>query len=118
MFFNDAAQPPAPSLPAGRTAAPGDIIMRTSGGTVSWMHDATGDIEQIVTGMLIQTVTGDIDTSTQQNMMATAPAGVEFESPVVSTSANLVVGTGATGSFTTPTGQIVTVRDGIIVNIF
>lgn len=33
-------------------------------------------------------------------------------------SGNVVVGTGATGSFTTPTGQVVTVQDGIITNIF
>jgi phage gp45-like len=33
-------------------------------------------------------------------------------------SANLAVGTGASGSFTTPTGQIVSVSGGIITNIF
>jgi hypothetical protein len=33
-------------------------------------------------------------------------------------SGNLSVGTGATGSFTTPTGQTVTVQDGIVTNIF
>ena len=33
------------------------------------------------------------------------------------TSANLSVGTGATGTFTTPSGQTVTVADGIIINI-
>lgn len=36
----------------------------------------------------------------------------------MSTDGNLTVGTGATGSFTTPTGQIVSVQDGIITNIF
>jgi len=34
------------------------------------------------------------------------------------TGGGLVVGTGATGSFTTPLGQVVTVSDGIITNIF
>lgn len=43
--------------------------------------------------------------------------GISIESPVVSTSQNLSVGTGASGTFTTPTGQTVTVQDGIIVNI-
>lgn len=33
------------------------------------------------------------------------------------TSANLSVGTGATGTFTTPSGQTVTVADGIIISI-
>ena len=33
-------------------------------------------------------------------------------------SGNVQVGTGATGSFTTPTGQTVTVQDGIVTNIY
>jgi hypothetical protein len=44
-------------------------------------------------------------------------AGIELGSPVVSTTENLSVGTGATGVFTTPTGQTVTVQNGIIVSI-
>jgi hypothetical protein len=36
----------------------------------------------------------------------------------VSTSSSLSVGTGATGSFTTPTGQVVSVSNGIITNIY
>lgn len=36
----------------------------------------------------------------------------------VETKGNLSVGTGATGSFTTPTGQVVTVVNGIISNIY
>lgn len=36
----------------------------------------------------------------------------------VETKGNVSVGTGATGSFTTPTGQVVTVVNGIISNIF
>lgn len=36
----------------------------------------------------------------------------------LSTTENLSAGNGATGSFTTPTGQIVTVEGGIITNIF
>lgn len=35
----------------------------------------------------------------------------------VKTEGNVHVGTGASGTFTTPTGQIVTVRDGIVINI-
>lgn len=45
-------------------------------------------------------------------------AGIEITSPGTSTSGNLVAGTGASGSFTTPTGQIVTVQNGIITNIY
>ncbi len=47
-----------------------------------------------------------------------APAHLTLTAPGLFTSGNAAVGTGASGSFTTPTGQIVTVRDGIIVNIF
>jgi phage gp45-like len=42
---------------------------------------------------------------------------LSIDAPAVSTTGNFSAGTGASGSFTTPTGQIVTVRDGIIVNI-
>lgn len=44
-------------------------------------------------------------------------AGIVMATPVVSTTGNLAVGTGASGVFTTSTGQTVTVQDGIIVNI-
>jgi phage baseplate assembly protein V len=36
----------------------------------------------------------------------------------IKASGNITAGTGASGSFTTPTGQVVTVMDGIVVNIF
>ncbi|MFC3816577.1 phage baseplate assembly protein [Lysobacter sp. GCM10012299] len=48
---------------------------------------------------------------------AISPGGVEVTGSVAA-SDNLSSGTGASGSFTTPTGQTVTVQDGIIVNIF
>ncbi len=43
---------------------------------------------------------------------------VLLDTPDVFTTGNLHVGSGASGTFSTPTGQVVTVRDGIIVNIF
>jgi phage gp45-like len=65
------------------------------------------------------------DNSGQQILMqndnaitAVANASMTITAPEVFTSGNLHAGTGASGSFTTPTGQIVTVRDGIITNIF
>lgn len=42
---------------------------------------------------------------------------VQIDTPV-SIKSSLSVGTGATGSFTTPTGQVVSVSGGIITNIF
>jgi hypothetical protein len=44
-------------------------------------------------------------------------AGINVGAAMVATSGNLSAGTGATGSFTTPTGQTVTVQNGIIVDI-
>jgi len=42
---------------------------------------------------------------------------MEAVTPSLTTSANLAVGTGATGSFSTNTGQTVTVSNGIIIGI-
>lgn len=49
---------------------------------------------------------------------ATVKAPLLTVTAEVVTSANVKVGTGASGSFTTPTGQTVTVQDGIITNIY
>jgi len=43
--------------------------------------------------------------------------GIKVEGSLATTE-NLSAGNGATGSFTTPTGQIVTVENGIVTNIF
>lgn len=47
-----------------------------------------------------------------------ASAGVIVESPLFTTSGSLEVGSGATGNFSTPQGTTVTVKSGIITNIF
>lgn len=44
--------------------------------------------------------------------------GVLITTPGAEASENLTVGNGASGTFTTPTGQTVTVQDGIVTNIF
>jgi len=44
-------------------------------------------------------------------------AGIVMQSPVVSTTQNLSVGTGASGTLTDTTGQVATFQDGILVNI-
>lgn len=48
----------------------------------------------------------------------TTPAGTAAITPNVQTTGNVRVGTGASGTFTAASGQIVTVQDGIIINIF
>lgn len=47
-----------------------------------------------------------------------SPNSMSLEAPVINAIGNFSVSTGATGSFTTPTGQVITVKDGIIINIF
>ena len=64
------------------------------------------------------TVTAPAVTVTAPSVTVNATSSVTINSPLSSASQNLQVGNGATGSFTTPTGQIVTVQDGIITNIF
>lgn len=46
-----------------------------------------------------------------------SPSSIKLTTPVVQASANVSVGNGATGVFSTGTGQVVTVVDGIIVEI-
>jgi hypothetical protein len=45
-------------------------------------------------------------------------SGVRITAPIVFVSDNLQVGNGATGSFTAQTGQVITVQDGVITNIY
>lgn len=52
------------------------------------------------------------------NWDSVTPGALVLKNAAAATSGNFAVGTGATGSFTTPTGQTVTVQDGIITNIF
>jgi hypothetical protein len=49
--------------------------------------------------------------------MTLTPPHVVFQTASVSVSGNLSAGNGWNGTFTTPTGQTVTVQDGIIVNV-
>jgi hypothetical protein len=47
-----------------------------------------------------------------------APGGVRAETPSLTSTGNLSAGSGATGTFNTASGNVVTVQDGIITNIF
>jgi hypothetical protein len=42
---------------------------------------------------------------------------IQAQTPMLQTSGNVSAGTGATGTFTTPTGNVITVQNGIITNI-
>lgn len=41
---------------------------------------------------------------------------IDVQSPMLQTTGNLSVGTGWTGSFTTPTGNVISVQNGIVIN--
>jgi hypothetical protein len=46
------------------------------------------------------------------------PSTVTIDAPATETTGNLAAGNGVTGSFTTPTGQTVTIQNGIVTNIY
>lgn len=70
-----------------------------------------GGVVTITQGSTIVTISGGMVT-------VSAPSSINLDAPVVNVENTLVVGSGATGIFTTPTGQVVTVQNGIITNIF
>lgn len=60
---------------------------------------------------------GTIVMTTAVGILMIAPGNVTINSPQVTVTGNLSVGTGATGAFTSAAGNTVTVVDGIITNI-
>ena len=59
-----------------------------------------------------------ITDKTGATSVSVSPAAVNMQANSLNISGNVVPGTGVNGSFTTGTGQIVTVQNGIIVNIY
>jgi hypothetical protein len=57
-------------------------------------------------------------TLTPHSLDVVAPAEVKLDTPVVRCTGNLSVAQGASGTFTSVTGQVITVQDGIITNIY
>ncbi|WP_443699239.1 hypothetical protein [Pseudomonas sp.] len=47
-----------------------------------------------------------------------SPSNITLKAPLISAVGNVSISTGATGTFTTPMGDTVTVQDGIVTNIF
>lgn len=60
---------------------------------------------------------GGIEVNSTGKVDITAASEVNVTAPNCNVNGNLVVSTGATGSFTTTSGNIVTVQDGIVTNI-
>jgi hypothetical protein len=57
-------------------------------------------------------------TLTPHSIDVVAPTEVKLDSPNVIATENLSVGNGASGVFTSATGQVITVQDGIVTNIY
>ena len=60
---------------------------------------------------------GGLLNSTPTQYIQFLGGSINVQSPMLQTSGNLSVGTGYTGTFTTPTGNVVTVQNGIITNV-
>ena len=61
---------------------------------------------------------GLIEINTPTDLSVTAGGSVTVNAPQTNINGNLVISSGATGSFTTPSGDTVAVSDGIITNIY
>jgi hypothetical protein len=70
-------------------------------------------------GVILKETSGAcILTLNTHSVTVKAPAEVKLDAPTTVVTGNLTVGGAATGTFTTPTGQTVTVTDGIVTSIF
>jgi phage baseplate assembly protein V len=95
------SQPSQPPKPGGTT--------NTQNGEIALVHSSGAYIKLNNDGSV--TIDG------HAMVTITATSSIQLVTPVVNTSGNLTVATGATGSFPTPTGETVTVQSGIIANI-
>lgn len=90
----------------------GDLNLNATG---NYNVDVDGKTHIKTNGLLIESPDITMKATTVET---TATALFNIDTPQTSTSKNLSAGNGATGSFTTPTGNVVDVVDGIVVNIF
>jgi hypothetical protein len=70
-------------------------------------------------GVVLKETHGDCSlTLNTHGLTAKVPSEIKLDAPKTVVTGNLSVSAGATGTFTTPTGQTVTVTDGIVTSIF
>lgn len=117
--------PRYPIITGFRTKHTGNSV-----GTRRWEHDnfesIADAIYRVQAGDVVVLDVGSAKVIITKNAQVTlvAESNVQVDSPAVNASGsisaegNLAAGTGASGSFTTPNGNTVTVQDGIITNIF
>lgn len=107
------------------------IILDPAVGDIGWMAVADRDISSVKTnkaqanpGSLRRfdladgVYLGGILNPTPVQYVAFTSTAIVLKTPSVICTGNLSAGNGVTGSFTTPTGQTVTVQNGIVTNIF
>lgn len=73
--------------------------------------------DAVYVGGLLNGVPAQYLQFSDEGISIVAPVAISVTAPQVMVNGNLVVSTGATGTFTTTSGNIVTVQDGIITNI-
>lgn len=99
--FNGQSAPPATKLPDGADpVSPGDVLLSTAKGSLLRMRD-----------------NGDAEFWLQGDVKVHATGSADITAPTTNTTGNVAAGSGATGTITTSTGQIVTIADGVVVNI-
>ena len=110
MFFGPGDSTPASALPAdAKPFSPGEYILAQKTGSFIRLH-ADGEIEMSVSPA------SKFLTTVGTTSMQIDPSGFYITGPVT-TDNNLTVGNGATGTLTDTTGQVATVRNGIITDI-
>lgn len=112
-------------LPPGYVARPpvgADVIVQQINGhrdhKAALFGDHPDDAVALADGEIGFSRNGQTIILRQDSIEIVSARAVTITAPAVASSGNLGTGIGATGTFSTPTGQTVTVRDGIVTNIF
>jgi hypothetical protein len=112
--FTAAQRNPSPpaAMPLSLSLGSGASVAVTNNGAVTVTAPAGQSVTLQVTGG------GSVVVGADGTVQLTSPSSVGINAPVATTSGVLTVGVGATGTFTSASGNTVTVRDGIVTNIY
>jgi hypothetical protein len=117
-WTNGQASSPPPTLPAGVSASGSQ---RQNEVRRHYVHDCgffPGMWSQPNVLSNYSTASAQLRSDDGSVSIDLAHSGITLTSPLVAMTGSLTVANGATGSFTTSTGQTVTVQDGVITNIY
>jgi len=97
-------------------------ITETAGGNIT--EDATGDITETAGGDISNTATGNINETavgdvniSGSNISQTASGEINIVAPTINISSTVLISTGATGTFVSLDGKMITVVAGIVIGI-